>query len=391
MERNIQEYEQLTRAERDLIYTMRSSGGKIREIGRALRRSASTISRELGGRNRHLFPVVERRMTALEKSAYAQAKAVSRRKIPRKNKKLSCDAELRQEVVRLLDLEEASPRDISFRIADKFPGKSLSYTTVYNFTKYERPDLRAKHRLRGKSRRQRLTPRRSKVKEGALAKRNINQRPEVIARRLEYGHYESDTIHSLRNGSGFAILSLRELKSRMRWYFLLGDLKAETTLAILQGFFRLLPAHMRRSLTVDNGGEFAILPKLEQTFPGMQIYYCDPYCAWQRGASENCNGEFRWYFPKGTDFKNIPLQNIWATQDKINRRHMVVLGGRSAQNVFQQALKGPITREMLAIGSRSNADEEYFEQMILPFPPSCSMALPEILHSRENLDRQLLA
>jgi IS30 family transposase len=98
---------------------------------------------------------------------------------------------------------------------------------------------------------------------------------------------------------------------------------------------------MRRTLTVDNGPENKGLHQLEQIYPGFNVYYCDPYCAMQRGSVEQSNGEFRWYYPKGTDFKNVSPQEIWEVQDKLNRRCMDCLDGKTADEVFQHALKNP--------------------------------------------------
>ena len=338
-----QRFTQFTREERSLMYQMRSEKKSLREIGIFLNRgenAAGSISRELR-RNRHPFPKLERRSSPLERASYAHEQALKRRKIPRKKGKLSCSPQLRERVIWLLVNEQASPRDISYRIADELPGESIAYTTIYNFTKHERTDLKVHLRLRGKARKQRVAHRRSRFREGAPPKTNIGRRPAWVEQRTEFGHYEADTIHSCKNGSGYAILSVRELKSRKRWFFLVADLKAETTLAVLQGFFRLLPPHMRRTLTVDNGPENEHLFKLEQVFPGFKVYFCDPYCAWQRGTIENTNGEFRWYHPKGTDFQNLSLEEVWLTQDKLNRRRMCCLRGKSAQTVFEQARSHP--------------------------------------------------
>ncbi len=336
-------YRHFRREERDLIYQMRSDGKSFREIAKALGRgagAAGSVKRELT-RNKHFFPGIERRMTPLERSRHAHEKALKRRRIPRKRALLECHPELKKRILELLTNEQASPRDIAFRLRDELPGRSIAYTTIYNFTKHDRTDLKKHLRLRGKPRRQRVKRRRNRFQEGAPPKTNIKERPAWVGQRTEFGHFEADTIHSCKNGSGYATLSVRELKSRHRWYFLIADLKAETTLAVLQGFFRLLPSHMRKTLTVDNGPENEHLYKLESVFPGFKVYFCDPYCAWQRGAIENANKEFRWYHPKGTDFSNLSVQEVWKTQDKLNRRRMICLGGKSAETVFQQASKLP--------------------------------------------------
>jgi IS30 family transposase len=64
------------------------------------------------------------------------------------------------------------------------------------------------------------------------------------------------------------------------------------------------PAALRKTLALDNGKEFAEHEQLElQT--ALRIYFAHPYCAWQRGISENTNGLVRDFFPKGTDLASL--------------------------------------------------------------------------------------
>ena len=77
-----------------------------------------------------------------------------------------------------------------------------------------------------------------------------------------------------------------------------------------------VPIH---TITFDNGKEFAdhnIIAKDLKT----DIYFADPYSAYQRGTNENTNGLIRQYLPKGTDFKNVTNEELKAIENKLNNR-----------------------------------------------------------------------
>jgi len=377
MKKKCKKYNHFCHEEIVSILQMRKKGIGFHTISMKLDRGANaggSIKRFLD-RNQHPCPGIWQELDVYEQARDLYERAQKKRKIPRKKSKLSSRPELKQKVIDLLVNEQASPRDISFRIPDELPGESIAYTTIYCFTKTERKDLREHHRLRGKERRQRLKPRSKQKKKCTPQKTNIEKRPSWVWDRTEFGHYETDTIHSCKNGSGYAILSVREMKSRQRWFFLVKDLKAETTLAVLRGFFRMLPQHMRRTLTADNGPEFAELYKLEGLFPGFKVYYCDPYCAWQRGSVENTNGEFRWYYPKGTDFKNVSVQEVWEVQDKLNRRRMLCLKGKSSEMVFQDAANNPPLIQVVSADVLGSTNA-LFEAAGLHFEKNSNLYLP---------------
>ena len=359
MGRKSNSYTQLTCEERLLAYPMRAEGVSLRKICSAIGRpetAAGTLSREFK-RNEPKSPILKQRMDPYERARYAGEKARERRRIPRKRCKLTCDWELRDFVENQLTDDQASPRDICWRVKRERPGKSISHTAIYDHTKRNR-GLVQHLRRRGKPRKQRVTNRK-KPKDKSVKRRNISERTSVVEKKIEPGHYEVDTIVSPRGGSGFAILTLRELLSCRRLFFRIPDLKAETTLALLRGFFSQMPPHMRKTLTADNGPENKLLFRLEDVFPGLKVYSCDPYCAWQRGSVENANGEFRWYYPKGTDFKDVSLAEIWKVQDKLNRRCMDCLNGKTADEVFRKALDNPPLIRVVGPEVLSSAESIY--------------------------------
>ena len=90
---------------------------------------------------------------------------------------------------------------------------------------------------------------------------------------------------------------------------------AEATAATLAGSFAALPEAARRSITFDNGPEFAHHQKLQQDLD-MQTFFCDPHSPWQRGSIENANGLLRRDLPRKTELSDYSPQDIldviWA-------------------------------------------------------------------------------
>jgi IS30 family transposase len=98
---------------------------------------------------------------------------------------------------------------------------------------------------------------------------------------------------------------------------------------------------MRQTLTLDNGSEFADFKKLEKR-TGLNIYFADPYSAWQRGVNENTNGLLRQYFPKGMNFRTIEDEDVSEAVRRLNNRPRKRLGYRTPQEVFWSMARGAL-------------------------------------------------
>ena len=71
----------------------------------------------------------------------------------------------------------------------------------------------------------------------------------------------------------------------------------------------------RRSVTFDNGSEFALHQNLNMP-SGHANHLCDPHSPWQRGTIENTNGLLRRDMPRKTNLHDYTARDIddltWA-------------------------------------------------------------------------------
>lgn len=171
----------------------------------------------------------------------------------------------------------------------------------------------------------------------APAGESIEQRPEEIDEREEFGHWEGDTVYS---GKGKrkttrALLTLTERKTRKEIIIAIPNRKAETVVKALDALERKLGARRFRaifkSITFDNGTEFAAAEELERScvnkrLPRTKVYFCHPYSSWERGTNENTNGMIRRRFPKGTNFAAVTNAQIAQAENWINNYPRKILG-----------------------------------------------------------------
>lgn len=80
-----------------------------------------------------------------------------------------------------------------------------------------------------------------------------------------------------------------------------------------------LPAHLKRSLTWDQGSEMDRHHEFSIA-AGMPVYFYDPASPWQRGSNENTSGLLCQYFPEGTDLSVHTRQDPNAVAAELNAR-----------------------------------------------------------------------
>jgi transposase, IS30 family len=332
-------YERLRLEERQLLEKMRDGVLSIRRIAKEVGRAASTVHRALKEKHQ-VKPRLWVKLDIFERAKLLQDRGLARRRSSRKRGYMQNPA-LRQAVLDLLVQKRWSPGAIAARLSDYLPGQKVSARTIYYYFENERQDLRQYLRHKGVHRRQRVRHRRSAFrKRGVPQKTNIVERPKEAARRSRLGDFEADTVHSRRKSSTSATLTLYERRTRMRWYHKIPNLEAATVLGALRVLLQQAGIPLR-TLTLDNGPEFAIteMLKLETFFPGLKVYYCDPYTASQRGGCEHANGDLRTEFQKGTDFNEVSLTQLHNVSERFNQTPMQCLAWRTPEEVCVKLLK----------------------------------------------------
>ena len=160
---------------------------------------------------------------------------------------------------------------------------------------------------------------------------SITERPAAVDTRLRSGHWEGDTIHGAHHKGGG--ITLVERKTRVLVAAPITDFKASTINQAIQNAFRGIPTQFIRTLTLDNGKEFAGFKQLEELLRA-RIYFADPYSPWQRGSNENANGLSRQDLPKKTDLRNLDNTYLQTIVQALNNRPRKILNHRTPAERF---------------------------------------------------------
>jgi len=306
----------LTLEERDRISQLLHRGAAQKEIAQAVGRSPATISRELR-RNR---------TESLYFSGQAQ-RAAERRRSERPLERKMDDLEL-NECVRQGLTHEWAPEQIAGRLKQKHPDcpdRHVSAQTIYTWIAKDADSEHWRSFLRRRGKR----PFRRKKPDGIGAP--IDDRPAVIEERLRLGDFEGDTVLGPAGTGGLATLVDR--KSRYTIIAKIQSKDADHVHEKIKARLRELDDERCRSITFDNGTEFARCDRLEKHL-GMKLYFADPGCPYQRGTNENTNGLIRQYFPKGTDFRDISHYEVRRVEKLLNSRPRECLNFRTPDEVF---------------------------------------------------------
>ena len=321
-----EKYRQFNVEERCAIASRRAAGESIRQIAAALDRAPSSVSRELkrnGGTAAGYKPV------------YADEQTKARRW---RGSKLLRDPALQRLVLGRL-ARGWSPQQVAGRLAREHGRTVICHETIYRFI--------AAQIARTKNYAWRLYLPRAKSKRGFRGRRGgssveriknrvpIALRPPAVADRSSPGHWEADLM--LFRTYGQAVLTLHERSSRVLAIVRQPNKAAQPVVAAIQALLGNLPPALRKTITFDNGTEFALHHRLGETL-GIRTFFCDPHAPWQKGGIENAIGRMRRSLPRKTDLATLTPAQIADLARRYNNTPRKCLDYQTPAEVFFKVL-----------------------------------------------------
>lgn len=315
-------HRQLSRGERELIEHYLEDGKKPGFIAGKLRRSRSTILDE-----------IERNATSLGyKAEFAQYHATARKKAANAlRRKILEGSELACYIFNKLR-GRWSPEDIKRALKNQDKLDRVSAKTIYTFIEKKHSEFTQYLLLKRGLKRRYKNGRHELIKDRTW----IDDRSTEVDERKTMGHWENDTIVS-----GCRKQAIATSTERFSGFLLAGKMAkrdAQSLNAALVKEFDSIPKKGRKTLTNDNGPEFAAHKALRRLLE-MEVYFAHPYHSWERPVNENTNRQLRRFFPKKTRFEEIEEWELdWAV-NLINNKPRKRLNHHTPSDVFHTLIK----------------------------------------------------
>lgn len=308
-------YRHLTADERTRIDCLLQAGTLVRQIASILKRSVSTLYRELtrNGNGRHYDG------TAAHLKACHRARQANTR--PR------IAAKVFRQARRYLTRLDMSPAQIAMRLP-------ISHEWLYRWIYRQIAQGYAwdRHLRSGRCDRQRRRMRRL-VEARRSRAAPLSERPDAANDRQEFGHWEADLLLGRQDCSA-AVLVAKERKSRLTLLAKVSRRDSDTVMRALTVLLAPFRDHLK-TLTTDNGTEFFRHDAfVRQT--GCRMYVCEPHAPWQRGQVEGENKNIRQYLPKGFNADRLTSKRLKRVERKLNLRPKRVLNNL---NPLQAAIR----------------------------------------------------
>lgn len=303
-------YKQLSKEERFSLEVMRNSGMSLRTIGKVLKRSPSTLCRELK----------INKTKGVYSSKKAHHKHIQRRKYSKFQVMKVILMNLSNQIIDLLR-KKYSPEQISGYLLRR--GIHISSKAIYRFIE----SRRLEYLLFSGWHKSKRGRKQYKSGNPDTTKKYIEKRPEFITQ----NDYEMDFIVSRQ--STWVLLVLVNRLTKKSHIFRLPNRKKTTINSLLSLFCNLYNV---ATITTDNDIAFKHWKELEAHL-NITIYFTNPYHSWEKGLVENCNKWIRCFIPKKQDIQSVTRKQIYDSLFFLNERPKETLGWRTASE-FEKLL-----------------------------------------------------
>lgn len=170
---------------------------------------------------------------------------------------------------------------------------------------------------------------------------SIEERPESIETREEFGHWEIDTVIG-RKSNDDALLTLVERKTRKEITTRIDNKDSAAVEVALQAIVAKYEAEVNvvfKSITADNGSEFSNLSEFGEQ-KKTDVYFARPYASYERGSNERHNGLIRRFIKKGQPIHTYTDERIEEVEEDVenwmNTLPRKILNYQTPDEAFEQ-------------------------------------------------------
>lgn len=168
---------------------------------------------------------------------------------------------------------------------------------------------------------------------------SIELRPESVELREEFGHWEVDTVLGSKYEDEPCAVTLVERKTRKAIWVKAANHTADAVQNAIQSvidYFGCMASSVFRSITGDNGSEFARLAELVSQ--GICVYFTHPYSSWEKGTNECHNRLLRRFIPKGISMVKYSAEEIAYMADWANTLPRKILQYCTPDELFEKEM-----------------------------------------------------
>ena len=170
--------------------------------------------------------------------------------------------------------------------------------------------------------------------------KSIEERPKDIDSREEFGHWEIDTVIGVKSGIDCVLLTIVERKTRNA---IVRSIASKTADAVMNELISIRTvfgeqfSQVFKTITGDNGSEFADLSKLEDG-SNTKVYFTHPYSSFEKGTNERHNGLIHRFIPKRKRMSDYSASDISFIEDWMNTLPRRILKYKTPEDLFEAQL-----------------------------------------------------